>query len=204
MGRKLLIACLVVLGWLGAYVLMNKSPVKSEDNVAQVRDVPDQGGLPIGGPFRLTDHDGNIRTDRDFRGKLMIVYFGYSYCPDVCPTGLYNLQQAMDNLGEDAKKCQVLFITIDPERDTTDALALYMENFGDRFIGLTGTPEELTPVYKSYHVYAAKAEDNRGANDYLMDHSSIIYVMDRKGKYVTSFSHQTSPSQMAAIIKPYL
>lgn len=208
--KYLIVALLVsVLAALGLFYfklesLSTHSQHVVVNDVAQVRPVYKDEGLPIGAPFKLTDHTGKVRTDKDFQGKLVIVYFGYSYCPDVCPTGLLNLVNAMDLLGDKAHKTQVLFITVDPQRDTPENLATYMENYGHDFIALTGSEKELAPVLKGYHVYAQKAQEDRGVSDYLIDHSSIIYVMDPQGSYLTSFNHQTSPKEIIKILSPYL
>lgn len=201
----LLLGVLIALGLF--YMKLNslsQSSQVTQTEVAQVRIVQKDEGLPIGAPFKLNDHMGNVRTDKDFQGKFMIVYFGYSYCPDVCPTGLLNLVNAMDLLGVKAKQTQVLFITVDPQRDTVANLATYMENYGHDFIALTGSESDLAPVLKGYHVYAQKAQEDRGAVDYLIDHSSIIYVMDPNGQYLTSFNHQTPPKEIIKILSPYL
>jgi protein SCO1/2 len=160
--------------------------------------------VPIGGPFHLIDHHGQPRSDVDFKGKIMLVYFGYSFCPDVCPAGLYHISQALHEMGAKAKEIQPLFITVDPERDTVQNLALYMENFHPQFLGLTGTPEAINKAVKAYRVYAQKAKPDGTSTDYLIDHSSIVYVMDRQGRFLTSFNHQTEPAQIKAILKSYL
>lgn len=149
-------------------------------------------GTPrIGGKFLLQDHKGQKRSHLDFRGRYTLVYFGYSFCPDICPTALYNMTEALETLGDKAKNFQPLFITVDPERDTVEELAKYMENFHPSFIALTGSNDAIQKAKKAYHVYAAKAEPDGESSDYLLDHSSIIYVMDPKGRYVTSFNHAT-------------
>ena len=151
----------------------------------------------IGGPFALVDQDGRTRTDADFRGNYMMIYFGYSFCPDVCPTALSDMIAAVDELGPLGLRIQPVFITVDPERDTPRALKRYVPSFHPRLVGLSGSQAQITAVAKVYRVYYAKVADPAAGPDYLMDHSSIIYLMDPKGRYVTHFSHGTGPQQIA-------
>lgn len=185
---------------------LNPSQLTSSTN--ELVTVSDGGtfdkNVPIGGPFQLIDHHGQPRTDVDFKGKVMLVYFGYSFCPDVCPAALYHVSQALHELGAKAKEIQPLFITVDPERDTVKNLSLYMENFHPQFLALTGTPEAINKAAKTYRVYAQKAQPDGTSTDYLIDHSSIVYVMDRQGRFLTSFNHQTEPAQIKEILKSYL
>lgn len=156
-----------------------------------------RGEPKIGGKFLLTDQTGRQRSHVDFRGKYTLIYFGYSFCPDICPTALYNITETLEALGDKAKNIQPVFITIDPERDTVSELAKYMENFHPSFIALTGSHQAIMAAKKAYHVYSARAEsEGNETGDYLLDHSSIIYVMDPKGQYVTSFNHSTPPETM--------
>jgi len=159
----------------------------------------------IGGPFSLTDHNGVARTEADFKGKFQLIYFGYSYCPDVCPTALQVMSVALTDIGDKAKAVQPLFVTVDPERDTPALLKEYVANFYPGLIGLTGTAEQVKQAARAWRVYYRKAENPEGGTgkDYLMDHSSIVFLMDRDGKYVTHFSHQTQPSQMAAELRKH-
>jgi protein SCO1/2 len=153
------------------------------------------GTALVGGPFSLTDQHGKRLTDRDFRGRFMLVYFGYTYCPDVCPADLQVLTTAVDNLGPKAKRIAPIFITIDPERDTQQQLASYLQNFHPLLTGLTGSAEEIGNVAKAYRVYYAKVTDkDAGDENYLMNHSAFIYLMDEQGKYVTHFPHGTKPA----------
>ena len=166
------------------------------------------GVAAIGGPFTLVDQNGKTRTDRDFRGKLMLVYFGYTYCPDVCPTALQVMSVALDLLGKDAKEVVPIFITIDPERDTVPVMRDYVKNFHPGMVGLTGSPAAIRQAAKAYRVYYRKAESGSGGGagtkDYLMDHSSVVLLMDREGRYLTHFSHQTQSEEMAAEIRTHL
>src|SRR6185437_773362 len=133
-------------------------------------------GLAIGGPFTLVDQSGKRVTQADFRGRWMLVYFGYTFCPDVCPTELQTIAGALDKLGPDAASIAPLFITIDPARDTPAILADYVKLFDNRLIGLTGSAKEIDDVAREYRVYYAKVTQNSGGS-YLMDHSSFAYLM---------------------------
>lgn len=154
----------------------------------------------VGGPFELVSHKGQPVTDKDFRGKYMLVSFGYTYCPDVCPTELQVISTALDELGNKAKDIQPIFITIDPERDTIAALSQYMQSFHPSYIGLTGSPEAIAKAAKAYRVYYAKSE-NKSGGDYLMDHSSIIYLMDKEGTFLRHFSYGTDAKALAKAIE---
>ena len=154
------------------------------------------GTALVGGPFELTAHTGARVSDKDFEGKYLLIFFGYTYCPDVCPAELQVISAALDYLGDKGKNIQPIFITIDPERDTPEALSKYMPNFHPRYLGLTGSPKEIERVAKAYRVYYAKAKET-GDGDYLMDHSSIIYLMDRQGTFLKHFSYGTDAKQLA-------
>ena len=164
------------------------------------------GIAKIGGPFTLTDHTGTVRTELDFRGKLTLIYFGYTYCPDVCPTALQIMSVALQNLGGQADSVTPVFITIDPERDTAKHLSDYVKNFHARMVGLTGSAEQIKQAAKVYRVYYRKAQPASGAPDqeYLMDHSSVVYLMDRDGRYITHFTHQSQSEDIEAAIRKYL
>jgi protein SCO1/2 len=155
------------------------------------------GGPSVGGPFTLVGDTGKTVTNRDFRGKYMLVYFGYTYCPDVCPTTLNAVAQAMDKLGPKAKDVQPIFITVDPERDTPAVMKQYVSAFSPALIGLTGTPEQIAAVAREYRVYYAKHVTGPGPNDYSMDHSSIIYLMGPDGKFIAPIVADQSGANMA-------
>ncbi len=161
----------------------------------------------VGGPFTLVDHDGRARTEADFRGRSMLVYFGFTYCPDVCPTALTAVAQALDRLGPDADKIAPVFITVDPERDLPEQLKEYVRHFHPRMTGLTGTKEQIAAVAKAYRVYYAKVRpqgapgEKTPEDEYTMDHTSITYLMGPDGKFVAHFSHGTEPEAMAARIR---
>ncbi len=159
-----------------------------------------EGTALIGGPFSLKDTSGKRVTDRDFRGKLMLVLFGYAHCPDVCPTELQIVSTVMDMLGPDANKVAPVFISVDPKRDTPDALSSYMKNFSPAITALTGDENDVASAAKAYRVYYRKAGES-GAGEYSVDHSAFFYLMDSEGKYVTHFSFNTAPDAMLAVIK---
>lgn len=154
------------------------------------------GQALVGGPFTLTDHTGKRVSDRDFRGKYMLVFFGFTFCPDVCPTALQVAAAALDRLGTKADRVVPLFVTIDPERDTPQQMGQYVQSFSPRLIGLTGSQAEIDKVLKDYRVYARKVPDPKSSAGYTMDHSAIIYVMGPDGAYRTHFTHATSVDVM--------
>lgn len=169
----------------------------------------ESGGLlgqpTVGGPFELVDGDGKPVTEKDFAGKPMLVYFGYTFCPDVCPTELIAMSDGLDLLSPDeAKQFQPIFVTIDPERDTPEVMKDYVQNFYPTMVGLTGTAEQIRKAAQAYRVYYAKSEAKTEGAPYLMDHSSFIYVMDAKGRYLRHFSMGTTPADIATGLKQVL
>jgi cytochrome oxidase Cu insertion factor (SCO1/SenC/PrrC family) len=165
-------------------------------NVAELRNVGISAAVSVGGPFALTDDQGKAVTDQTYRGRWMLVYFGYTFCPDVCPTELQTIAGALDKLGPEAKSVVPLFITIDPERDTPAALANYVKLFDDRLIGLTGTPEQISTVARAYRVYYAKVTP-KDSTTYLMDHSSFVYLVGPDGKLRALFRPGESAQELA-------
>ncbi|OYQ32928.1 SCO family protein [Niveispirillum lacus] len=154
----------------------------------------------IGGPFTLTSHDGRIVSDGDFQGRYRLVFFGYTFCPDICPTELQTIAQAMDLMGAAGADVQPLFITIDPARDTAPVLADYVPLFHPTIIGLTGTPDQIAAVAKEYRVYFARSQGEPDETQYLMDHSTFAYLMAPDGSFVTVFAKGTTPEQMVEAI----
>ena len=192
----LMLAALVLLvaAGLGSYVLLSGGlhrPLSS-------------GVALVGGPFSLVDQDGKRVTEKDFLGKYMLVFFGYTYCPDACPTELQVMTAALDQLGSESGRIQPIFVSIDPARDTPQVLKAYVANLGPRLMGLTGTVEEVAAMAKAYRVYYAKAANSGSATDYLMDHSSIIYLMGPDGRYVTHMTYTTDAAKLAAELKETL
>jgi cytochrome oxidase Cu insertion factor (SCO1/SenC/PrrC family) len=150
----------------------------------------------VGGPFSLVDGNGKIRTEKDFTGRWMLVYFGYTHCPDACPTTLNTLAQAMDDMPAGARaKIVPVFITVDPSRDTPPIMKAYAESFGPEFVALTGNDTQVKGAEDAYRVYAAKYP--RANGEYDMDHSSIVYVMGPDGRYRTNFADSMTPEDMA-------
>lgn len=159
------------------------------------------GEALVGGPFTLTDQHGDVVTEQDFAGRYMLIYFGYTYCPDFCPMSLANMAQALDLLpAELAEQVVPVLITVDPERDTVEQLAEYAPLFHPRLVALTGSLEQITQTAKAYRVYFSKA-GNGDSDTYLMDHSTFIYLMGPDGKYVRHFSHSAAPEEIAAGIE---
>jgi cytochrome oxidase Cu insertion factor (SCO1/SenC/PrrC family) len=171
---------------------------------AEVMDILMWNREPVGGPFELIDHTGHTRTERDFRGQLMLVYFGFTYCPDVCPTDLQAIGLVLDKLGREGDGVQPLFVTVDPERDTPEHLAEYVPVFHPRLIGLTGSAEAIRKAADAYKVYYAKIPAGQNASDYTVDHTAFIYLMDRDGNYLGFFPPGTSAERMVEIIRPRL
>jgi len=160
-----------------------------------------EAGAPtVGGPFALVDGNGHSVTDRDFRGKYLLVYFGYTYCPDVCPTTLNAVADALDRLGKKADLVQPVFITVDPRRDTPAVVKQYAAAFTPRLVGLTGTPAEIATVAKEYRVYYAEHRTGPGPNDYSMDHSSILYLMGPDGRFVAPIRTDETGAEIATDI----
>ena len=168
--------------------------------VTQSRLAGTEGSTLVGGPFQLTDHTGRQVTEADYADAYKIVYFGYTFCPDVCPSGLTVISEALDQLGPVADKVKPLFITIDPERDTVAVMADYHAHFHPRFSNLTGTPEQIAAVAKAYRIYYQKAV-GEDASDYLMDHSALAYLMAPGGGYLAHFNHEATPEQIAEAIR---
>lgn len=157
--------------------------------------------LGIGGAFTLQDGDSRTVTDRDFRGKYMLVYFGYTFCPDVCPTTLAAVADAMDRLGPAAARIQPLFITVDPKRDTPKIVKQYVAAFGPRITGLTGSADEIAKVAREYRVYYAEHRTGPGPDDYAMDHSSVLYLMSPDGAFVAPVRADQSGEEMATNLR---
>jgi cytochrome oxidase Cu insertion factor (SCO1/SenC/PrrC family) len=174
-------------------------------SAAQLMDVLMWNREPIGGAFALIDQHGKRRTDADFRGKFMLVYFGFTSCVDVCPTDLHNIGLALDKLGDAGKTIQPLFITVDPERDTPKRLAAFVPSFHPTLVGLSGSAAAVRKAANAYRVYYKKVPNRQGSLiDYEVDHSAAIYLMDRNGKYIDFFPPGTPADRMAEILKRVL
>ena len=156
----------------------------------------------IGGPFRLTDQNGKTITDQDLKGRPFLVFFGFTHCPEVCPTALFDISEILSKLGPDAEKVNALFVTVDPERDTPEKLKEYLSSFNPRLIGVGGDADALAAVAKAYRVYYKKVPLKDG--DYTMDHTAIVYLMDKNGQFVAPFSLKRQPEDAAAELRRYL
>jgi cytochrome oxidase Cu insertion factor (SCO1/SenC/PrrC family) len=183
----------LALGGLSALAVLPQARAR----LSAIAPMKTVGQALIGGPFTLTDHTGKRVTDQDFRGRTMLVYFGFTFCPDVCPSGLQVIAAALDMLGPKADAIAPLFITIDPERDTPQQLAQYVKSFHPRLIGLTGSPDEIAAVTKAYRVYVKKVEDAKSTAGYTIDHSAVLYVMGPDGAFETHFTHAVSADVLA-------
>lgn len=178
---------------------LGPAPLETILEQQTVADRPD-----VGGPFTLVSQSGEAVTEKTFRGEFLLVFFGYTFCPDVCPTTLAQVSQALDLLGDDVERVRPLFITVDPARDTPQVLADYLGHFHPRILGLTGTPEQIAAVAKAYRAYYAKAPGEVDDDSYLMDHSALLYLMAPDGRYITAFSPETPPDELAEAIRGYL
>jgi protein SCO1/2 len=154
--------------------------------------------------FDLVDHEGRRRSDEEFRGQWMLVFFGYTFCPDVCPTTLASVSAVLDELGPAAEQVQPLFITVDPERDSPQVIADYVQAFHPRVVGLTGSAEEIAEAAANYRVYYARVEQEDVPGGYVMDHSAFIYLVDPQGRFVQPFSHQGSVEEILAALREHL
>ena len=201
MRRRLLIVILAgfVVGALGGAAALIVTS-------AQGPKVETTGTALIGGPFTLVDQNGKTVTDRDFRGKYMLIFFGFTNCPDICPAELQVMSAALDALGSKADEVVPVFVTLDPERDTSDVVGTYVKNFGKNFVGLTGSPSAIANAAKAYRVTYSKFEYNgKDVNyRYSIDHSALVYLMDKDGQYLTNFTYGTPASKMTETMRSYL
>lgn len=172
-----------------------------EPGAALVGKTVTTGTATIGGPFTLVSSDGETVTDRSYRGKWMLIFFGYTSCPDVCPTSLNNISLALEALGPEADKLRPLFITVDPERDTPAVMARFLKAFDRRIVGLTGTQAQIDSVIKDYRVYAESAKTASSGHDYLMSHSGYVYLMDPQGQFTNVIQGSESGEEIAAWVR---
>ena len=160
------------------------------------------GPSAIGGPFNLIDENGKPITDQDMKGRPFLVFFGYRHCPDICPTTLFEMSEIMRALGKDADRIGALFITVDPERDTPEGMKDYLSSFDPHLHGATGDAKAIDAVEKAYRVYAKKVPTDKG--DYSMDHTALVYLMDKQGRFVAPFKLDRKPEEAAADLRRYL
>ena len=201
MRRRLLIVILAgfLVGALGGAAALIVTS-------AQGPKVETTGTALIGGPFTLVDQNGKTVTDRDFRGKYMLIFFGFTHCPDICPAELQVMSAALDALGSKADEVVPVFVTLDPERDTPEAVGTYVKIFGKNFVGLTGSPTAIANAAKAYRVIYSKFEykGKDGNYGYSIDHSALVYLMDKDGQYLTHFTYGTPASKMTETMRSYL
>lgn len=192
--RLILVAAAFATGLFGCFMIIllvtDRTPIRAVQSAA------------IGGPFQLIDQDGRTVTDADFKGKPLLVFFGYTHCPDVCPTTLFELSEVMRKLGPEADKVNAVFVTVDPERDTPAVMKDYMSSFDPHVHGLTGDNEAIAKVLRQYRVYAKKAPQPNG--DYAMDHTAIVYLMDKDGRFVAPFNAGRKVEDAAADLRRYI
>jgi len=155
----------------------------------------------IGGPFQLTDQTGATVTDKSLQGKPTLMFFGFTHCPDICPTSLFEMSEVLRAMGPDAGRINAYFVSVDPERDTQPVMKDYLQSFDPHLKGLTGSPEAVAKVVKEYRVYAKKIPLKDG--DYTMDHTAAVYLLDREGRFVAPFNLKQTPQQAAADLKRY-
>jgi len=169
--------------------------------IAPAPEVVTTGTATIGGPFALASTNGKDVTDQAYRGKWMLIFFGYTFCPDACPTALNNISVALEKLGPDASKLQPLFVTVDPQRDTREVMTEYLKSFDSRILGLTGTQAQIDSVVKEYRVYVAQQRPETGGDDYLVSHSAYIYLMDPQGKFVNVIQGSEGGEEIATWLR---
>ncbi|MDP9126837.1 MAG: SCO family protein [Pseudomonadota bacterium] len=207
--RLIQILLALVLGLAAAAALVlwqaNKDELRrialqdAAEQVVPETDIP-PNTKTVGGPFTLINQDGKTVTDADYRGKYLLIYFGYTYCPDLCPTGLQSIAHALDQLDTESGKVQSLYVTIDPVRDTPAKLKEYISSFHPEIVGLTGSPAQIAAVAKAYQVYYAKGQQV-DEHDYLMDHSSLIYLMGPDGKFIATFPENVDPAKLVTTLR---
>jgi protein SCO1/2 len=176
---------------------------REERSAAALMDAVMWNKEQVGGPFALVDHDGRRRTDADFRGRLLLIYFGFSFCSDICPLDLQSIASALDKLGPAGEAVQPIFITVDPEKDTPEQLKGYVGLFHPRLIGLTGSAREISSVARAFKVYYAKTAP-ANPSDPGIDHTGFTFLMDRDGHYLGFFPPGTSADRLIEIIRPHL
>jgi cytochrome oxidase Cu insertion factor (SCO1/SenC/PrrC family) len=187
------VVVLLLAAALGGYALYTARSLSTSSGVALV-----------GGPFSMVNHKGETVTDLSFRGRPMLLFFGFTFCPDICPTELQVMTAAIAELGDSGKDIQPILVSIDPARDTPEVLASYVANFGDNVIGLTGSEKQVEAIAGAYRVFYSKQENAKDPENYLMDHSSIVYLMGADGKFIKHFSYTTDAKALAAGLKTAL
>jgi protein SCO1/2 len=202
--RSILIGSAAAILAIAAVLLL--WPLAGENNGPPARSgtVGQSGEAAIGGSFTLVDQNGETRTDEDFRGRYMLVFFGYTNCPDFCPTSLQTISNTLDVLGEDAANLQPVFISIDPARDTVEQMNAYSEAFHPKIVYLTGNDEQVAKAARAYRVYYSRREIEGGVDAYIMDHSTFTYLMGPDGKFIDFFEHGLPADEMAKRIRRHM
>lgn len=203
MRKALVVACVAAVVAAVAVVQLRQAGIIGSGLALRDADAG-AGTATVGGPFSLIDPQGRTVTDADFRGKVMLVYFGYTHCPDVCPTDLTAMGEAVRLLGPAAGNLAPIFITLDPQRDTPGVMGEFVQLIDPQVTGLSGPPAATAAAAKAYRVYYAKVEKPDDPDGYGIDHSAYMYLMGRDGKFLTVFRHGSDPDTIAAGIKPYL
>lgn len=192
-------AAVLALVWV--FAASNAQADDPAPGPASVKDLP----ISFGGPFTLVDHQGRERSDKDFKGRYLLVYFGYTFCPNICPTGLQTLSSALDLLGEGAARVQPLFVSVDPDRDKPEILKSFVAQFHPRLIGLTGSEKQVRDVARAYRIFRGKVVvADEPKDEYLVTHTPTTFLMGPDGKFVTLFPHDTDAEVMAKALKRYL
>jgi protein SCO1/2 len=199
MPRRALVALIILVTGIAAGTLWYVGDQLASDRLS----VTSIGDAKVGGPFSLTDQYGHRRTDKDFIGHYMLVYFGYTNCPDICPTTLSVMADAMERLGGAAHQVVPIFVTVDPGRDTPRVLKSYLAAFGPEFVGLTGPTGSIAAMAKEYHVYY-KAQKPTKNGSYAVNHSNVIYLMGPEGKFIANYDETLGPNKLAAAIKRHI
>ena len=194
-SASIVIALIVLALGVGLFIAEKQGRLSFASNETST------GKADIGGGFTLTDQNGNQVSDSQFRGKYMLVFFGFTSCPSICPVGMATLTQVMEQLGDDASKVQPVFITVDPETDTPARMKEFLANFHPSIVGLTGTPEQIKAVESAYKVYAAKSKDKNMPGGYNVDHSGFIYLMDKNGEYLRHCAYDETSAKLTSDIK---
>ncbi len=191
---------------IGAVIVWTQISARGESGAGPA-PVRVSGDAQIGGPFTLVNQDGETVTEADFRGRAMLIYFGFTYCPDICPTSLQVMKAALNQLpASDREAIQPILISVDPERDTPEALAEYVRSdaFPETLVGLTGSPDQVRDAARAYRVFYSRVEDDGVSSEYTVDHSSVIYLMGPEGEFVDVFPHATTPDEIAARLQRFL
>ncbi len=202
-GRTIRIIIFALIGIAIGLVIVNTQAPQDAATILKPPTLsPETGAVPMagidmGGPFSLSDHTGKAVTEKDYEGRYKLIYFGFTFCPAICPTELQKITQTMNTLPPDlAAKITPLFITLDPERDTVDVMSKYVALFDPRLIGLTGTTAQIDDIKKNYRIFASKVQDE-GMSDYTIDHSTFIYLMSQDNKALSIYRLEDTPDYMA-------